>query len=340
MASKSLGKRLVAGSIAASAGLYAAAVAIRRMDHQRCKGNECRLPSLPEAESRDGIRSQDGTPIYVDQCGEGHTVFMIHGLDCNHTMWRYQKAYLSRGYRVITLDLRGHGGSGVPESMDYSTERLAEDLEAVVEAFDPEEFVIVGHSMGGFTTFKWHERFGERYRRRLKGLVFVDSTGIDVLDGMVMGNLVKKIYPGPLSLFFDLFKKENSLAQKLLYIYGETAIGYMFARYLTFGKHPPANEVEFQRELIFGTPFPTFIQATKSCFDYHIGDHPRDMDIPVLILVGSMDRLTFKGSSQRTHEMIPGSRLKIYEGRGHDTMLEVPEELNHDIEEFLQECFV
>jgi pimeloyl-ACP methyl ester carboxylesterase len=340
MAGASMGKKLLAGSITALAGMYLAAATVRRMDHQRCKGKECGLPSLPGTESKGGIRSQDGTPIYVDYCGEGPTVFLVHGLACNNTMWRYQKAYLSKGYRVITPDLRGHGRSGVPESMDHDTERLAEDLEAVVEAFDPEEFVIVGHSMGGFTTFKWHKRFGERYRGRLKGLVFEDSSGVEIIDGLVMGGLVKRLYPGPISWSFNFFKKENRLAQKVTDIYGETALGYLFARYLTFGKRPPAKEVEFQRELIFATRLPSFLQATKACLDYQMDDSSlAAMDIPTLLLVGSEDRLTMKGLSKRTHDLLPQARLKIYEGCGHDTMLECPEKVNRDIDEFLQECF-
>jgi pimeloyl-ACP methyl ester carboxylesterase len=340
VAAKSIGKNLVVVSIAAWLGMYAVAVAIRRMDHKRCEGMECGLPSLPEAESKEGICSQAGTPVYVDYCGEGPTVFMVHGLACNNNIWRYQKAYLSKNYRVVTMDLRGHGRSGVPESMDYDTSCLVEDLEAAVEAFDPDEFVIVGHSMGGFTTFKWYERFGERYRGRLKGLVFVDSSGVDVLDGMVMGGLVRRLYPFPLAGVLNFWKKENRLAQKLMDIYGETALGYLFARYLTFGERPPANEVEFQRELIFATRLPSFAMATKACLDYHMDkDSLAGMDIPVLILAGSKDRLTMQGLSERTCEMLPQASLKVYEGCGHDSMLQCPEKVNRDIEDFLKERF-
>jgi pimeloyl-ACP methyl ester carboxylesterase len=326
VASRSARGRIVGGALMGTAGMFAAAVAIRRMDHERCKGQECRLPTLTDAESKDGIYSQDGTRIYVDCCGEGPTVFLVHGLACNNTIWRYQKAFLSQRYRVVTLDLRGHGRSGVPESMDHSTERLAEDLEAVVEAFDPEEFVIVAHSMGGFTTFKWHERFGERYRGPLKGLVFVDSSGVDVVDGIVFGALVKRLYPFPIGRMLDLFKKENQLAQKIMDIYGRSALGYLFSRYVAFGKRPPADEVEFQRELIFSTPLSSFAMSNRACLDYHVDSSLSDM-------------LTAQRSSERTSEMIPQAKLKVYEGSGHDTMLERPEELNNDIGAHLKECF-
>jgi pimeloyl-ACP methyl ester carboxylesterase len=320
--------------------MYAAAEAVRQVDYRRSKAEARSFPSLPRGEGREDIRSQDGTPLYVDYCGEGPTVFLVHGLACNNTIWRYQKAFLSENYRVVAPDLRGHGKSGVPESRDHSTERLAEDLQAVLEAFDPQEFVIVGHSMGGFTTFKWYERFGENYRGRLKGIVFVDSSGVDVAEGIVMGNLVKRFYPDPLAKVLTYWKEDNRLAQKIMDIYGKSALGYLFARYVAFGKRPPAEEVEFQRELMFATRLPCFALASKACLDYHMDPASlSSMDVPVLILVGSEDRLTAQRSSERTCEMLPRARLKVYEGRGHDTMLECPEEVNREIGGFLKECF-
>lgn len=69
------------------------------------------------------------------------------------------------------------------------------------------------------------------------------------------------------------------------------------------------------------------------------GLRPSRIEVPVLILVGSEDRLTSRRSNERTSSMIPGSRLKVYPERGHDTMLECPEEVNRDLEAFLRECF-
>jgi pimeloyl-ACP methyl ester carboxylesterase len=339
MSVKALGGMMFKGMVLTSAGMFAASEFIRRMDHRKSRGLQSTLPNLPEAEKRDGIYSQDGTPIHVDCCGEGPTVFFVHGLACNNTIWRYQKAYFSKMYRVVSMDLRGHGKSGIPQNVDLDTERMAEDLEAVLEAFDPEEFVIVGHSMGGFTTFKWHRRFGDRYQGRLKGLVFVDSSGIDVVEGIVFKDLVKRLYPFPLAPLLSLWKRKIPLAQKAMDIFGETAPAYLFARYVAFGERPPANEVEFQRQLIFSTPLPCFAMATKACLDYHMGDYLPNMDVPVLILVGSKDRLTAKTSSERTCQMLPRATLKVYEGCGHDTMLECPERLNEDIHEFLRDCF-
>ncbi|MDI6874582.1 alpha/beta fold hydrolase [Candidatus Solincola sp.] len=335
---KAAGK-LLKWSLVGGAGMYAAAAAVRFADHRRSEGL-ARPTALPDGEPVEGIRSADGTPLYVEAIGEGPTVFLIHGLACNHTIWRYQRAYLKDRYRVVSLDLRGHGRSGTPASRDQSTERLAEDLQAVIEHFDPPEFVVCGHSMGGFTTLKWHERFADGYRGRLKGLVLVDSSGVDVVEGIILGGLVKSLYPVPLSTLLDLMAVDLPPAQRAWELYGRTAPAYLFARFTAFGKRPPAPEVEFQRELIFSTPLPNFVRAMKACLDYHVEPESLSrIEVPVLILVGSLDRLTSRRVNERTSMMIPGSRLRVYEDRGHDTMLECPEEVNRELGSFLEECF-
>lgn len=340
MAKSSARKRFVKGALIVTAGMYAAAEIVRRLDHNRSGDGERGIPSLPDGKRVDGVVSKDGTPLYVDVCGgSGPTVFFVHGWTCNGTIWRYQKAHFCDKYRVVTLDLRGHGRSGMPESMDYSTDRLAEDLKAVIDAINPEEFAIVGHSLGGFTTFKWHEHYGEQYRERLKGLVIVDSTGVDVVEGMVMGKLIDLFYPTPIAWYLNLFKREIPLFQKIADIYGKTSLAYVLIRLLVFGKKPPANEVEFHRDMTFSTSLSSISLAGKACLDYHVDYHLCDVDVPVLVVAGSLDTLTNEKSNERTCELLPDSRLRIYNDRGHGTLLECPEDLNRDVEEFLQGCF-
>jgi pimeloyl-[acyl-carrier protein] methyl ester esterase len=332
--------KLLKGAVIASLGLLSVPVAVRRLDHARERSGGRDLPCLPDGKKMEGIRSRDGTPLYVDYCGSaGPTVFFVHGWTCSGAIFRYQKPCFSDRYRVVTLDLRGHGRSGMPDSMDFHADRLAEDLKAVVDAFGPEEFVIAGHSMGGFTAFKFHEHFGEEYRGRLKGLVIIDSTGIDLVEGMVMGRLVDLIYPWPLESLLKLGGRESRFSKAFMALFRNSSAAYLLVRWAAFGKNPPADEVEFQRELTFSTPVPTTALALKACLDYHVDYHLPNVDVPVLILVGSEDRLTNKRANRRTCELLPDARLVVFEGAGHDTQLERSEELNRELRGFLEECF-
>jgi pimeloyl-ACP methyl ester carboxylesterase len=131
-------------------------------------------PSILNGEEKKEVHSLDGTALYVDYLGErDSTVFLAHGYTCDGTEFRYQKPYLADKYRVVSLDFRGHGRSEISNSGDYHFERLAEDLKAVVDAFEPERFVVAGHSMGGLAAFKFYELFAKEYEGRLKGLAII-----------------------------------------------------------------------------------------------------------------------------------------------------------------------
>jgi non-heme chloroperoxidase len=332
---------LALGTAAVSLGMLAAPPIIRRMDHKRSRGTESGPCGPAGGEVIEGIRSRDGTPLHVERCGErGPTIFFVHGWTCSGDIFRHQVAFLRDRYRIITLDLRGHGMSSMPASKDLSTERLAEDLKAVIDAVDPDEFVIAGHSMGGFTTFKFHEFFGKDYEGRLKGLVIIDSTGTDAMEGLYMGRLTSVLYPFPLSNLLRLGGIKSRLSEGVKDWLGRTSYGYMIIRWAAFGKKPPAEIVEWHREITFATPLPVISLALKAIFDYHAEHHLRDVDVPVLVLVGSEDKLTSERTNRRTCELLPDARLVVYRNAGHSTYLERIEEFNAEMDGFLAQCFV
>ena len=339
MADGKLGKGLMSAAAAASLGLLAVPPLVRRRDHGRTGGGT----TPPRAEAgrvMEGVRSRDGTSLHVEHYGDnGPTVFFAHGWTCCGGIFRHQVAHLRDRYHVVTSDQRGHGKSGMPANNDFSTDRLAEDLKAVIDAFDPEEFVIAGHSMGGFTAFKFHQHFGEEYRGRLKGMAMIDSTGTDVLESIYMSGLVKHTYPFPLSPFLVLGGRPNRLVEMGREMLRNTSYAYLICRWAAFGKNPPAEEVEYQREMTFSTPVPVTSLAAKACFDYHVEEHLPRVDVPVLLFVGTKDKLTSDKSNRRTAELLPHARLVVYEDAGHSTHLERTDEVNAELDGFLAQCF-
>src|SRR4030067_1501968 len=96
---------------------------LRRSDRrkERRQGNKER-PSIPYGKEKEGVFSLDGTPLHVDYLGESDpTIFFVHGILATGEVFRYQKPYFARKYRVVSLDLRGHGESSLPASKkDFS----------------------------------------------------------------------------------------------------------------------------------------------------------------------------------------------------------------------------
>jgi pimeloyl-ACP methyl ester carboxylesterase len=118
-----------------------------------------------------------------------------------------------------------------------------------------------------------------------------------------------------------------------------TSIAYLICRWAAFGKKPPAEEVELQREMSFTTAVPVTALAAKACFDYHVEEHLPDVDVPVLMFVGTKDKLTSDKANHRTCELLPDARLVVYKDAGHSTHLERTRELNAEMDAFLEACF-
>lgn len=95
------------------------------------------------------VPSKDGTPISYEVYGEGEpTLVFVHGWCCDSRYWRAQVPYLSKTYRVVVLDLAGHGHSGL-ERKRHTMKSFGEDVRAVAEAAGGKNVILIGHSMGG-----------------------------------------------------------------------------------------------------------------------------------------------------------------------------------------------
>jgi sigma-B regulation protein RsbQ len=91
----------------------------------------------------------DGVSIAYTVFGKGSPALVfIHGWMCDQTYWAAQEASFSETHTVVTIDLAGHGKSGM-EREGWPLMALGADVEAVVEALDLDRVILVGHSMGG-----------------------------------------------------------------------------------------------------------------------------------------------------------------------------------------------
>jgi pimeloyl-ACP methyl ester carboxylesterase len=117
------------------------------------------------------IESADGLPLAYSDTGDGDvTVVMIHGWMCDRTYWDAQVPYLADSYRVVTIDLGGHGVSGM-EREGWPLGAFARDVAAVVNHLGLELVILVGHSMGGPVALEASTLLGGR----VLGVVGVDA---------------------------------------------------------------------------------------------------------------------------------------------------------------------
>jgi len=91
----------------------------------------------------------DGISIHSTVRGKGpKTIVFVHGWACDESSWNDQVPFFEKNYRVITLDLPGHGKSGSPTSGPLTMDLFARSIEAVRVEAKGGRIVLVGHSMG------------------------------------------------------------------------------------------------------------------------------------------------------------------------------------------------
>jgi pimeloyl-ACP methyl ester carboxylesterase len=101
------------------------------------------FPQYQTAVSRDGVKIN----FHVEGSGEPALVF-VHGWSCDNSVWAEQVKTFSPKYKVVTIDLAGHGKSGT-ERKDYTLHMFGVDVAAVVNQLGLTKVILIGHSMGG-----------------------------------------------------------------------------------------------------------------------------------------------------------------------------------------------
>ena len=121
--------------------------------------------------SKPTIYSEENTPIEysIDGSGDNAVVF-IHGWSCDKGYWDFQVPYFAKNYKVIAIDLPGHGES-LYDREEWSMKAFGQDVAAIVEGLDLKQVVLVGHSMGGSVILEAASILGNR----VKGLIGVDT---------------------------------------------------------------------------------------------------------------------------------------------------------------------
>ncbi len=110
---------------------------------------EAKTPQVATGPVVDSVASSDGVMIHYEVSGKGEPALVfVHGWSCDRSYWKNQVDEFAKTYQVVTVDMGGHGGSGLGRE-DWSLEAFGSDVTAVVNKLNPDKVVLIGHSMAG-----------------------------------------------------------------------------------------------------------------------------------------------------------------------------------------------
>ncbi|MFI6855897.1 alpha/beta fold hydrolase [Streptomyces sp. NPDC050416] len=286
-------------------------------------------PYAPPAPARELTAvSADGARLHVEVHGPetAPAVVLAHGWTCSTAFWAAQIRDLAADHRVIAYDQRGHGRS--PASPACTTDALADDLEAVLEATlaPGEQAVIAGHSMGGMTVMA---ASGRTAFREHTVAVLLCSTGSSQL---VAASTVVPLRPGRLRTWLT-----RRILGSRAPLGPVTPLARGILKYGTMGPGSAPDMVEACARIVHACP--RKVRYTWShVLDLLDLDHGvRQLDVPTAVVAGTADRLTPPVHARALAEALPHcAGLTELPGIGHMTPVEAPELVTGKIRELVQ----
>lgn len=281
------------------------------------------------------LTAADGARIhYRDQGPENALpLVLIHGANASLHTWEPWVDQLTPAFRIVTLDLPGHGLTGQVPDGDYRAPSMVEAVHAVVAALDLNGFAIGGSSMGGGVAW----RYALAHSDRVRALVLVDASPPRDWSRPEAASGESAAGEGDTPTVFRLLRQPwfRSVARYL-------DPGLFVRQGLEAAVHDDAvvdeAMVERYRDLALreGSRLAILRQAAQSASPREPAGELSSLDQPALILWGAHDTLIPPEAGEWFQRTLPNAELIVYEDLGHLPMREAPERTAAAVQRFLQ----
>ncbi len=263
------------------------------------------------------LETSGNVTLHYEEEGEGFPLVFIHGWAMSGNVWAYQRPLAER-FRVITLDLRGHGKSS--PAAEYAFGDFASDVALLFDRLGLQRAALVGWSLGAQVALESIRLLGDR----VAALVLVAATpkftatdgwphGLPATEARGLGLRLKRDYDGTLGAFFKRMFAEDELTRD--------------------------QYQSIVRDIVIPRPLPDHEAVLAALATLAEGDHRAilaSITSPTLIIHGERDSICPPGAGRYLADAIPGARF-LEMGEGHAPFLSRPEMFNRKLSEFIAE---
>ena len=265
---------------------------------------------------------------YRDQGNQsGEPIVLVHGFAASLYDWQDWVTRLSGRYRVISLDLPGHGLTEAPKGYQAHMDDLVGAVDTLTTKLGVTHFVLVGNSMGGGVA--WN--YALQHQAKLDGLVLEDSVpppyppgqGVKTKGNVLIFNLLQvPAFRGILTRIdlTPLIRQGLDAA----FINHNLVTPALVRRYSDFSRAPGHREI-----LLALQDGP---KADPAAVNAALGK----LTVPTLVMHGKADGVIRWWEGLRTSRAIPGSTLILYDGVGHVPMEQIPDKSAADLDGWIQ----
>lgn len=242
--------------------------------------------------------------------GDGPWVTIAHSLASDMHLLDDQAKLLARRFKVLQIDIRGHGGSPVPPP-PYSMAELAADMQALFDRLGVAETAWLGVSLGGM----------------------IGLTHAIAHPGVINRLIVADTTAGyPETAHSGWRDRINAVREKGMGAVVEGTISRWFTP--AFVAREPAVTEHF-RNVIRDTQPNGFMGCCEAIVGYNVAARLTEIHVPTLVLVGAEDQATTPEMAKAIADAIPGARREVIASAAHQSNIEQPAAFNAALEQFL-----
>ena len=265
--------------------------------------------AFPSAQSKpvsEVVNSSDGVPIHYAVAGKGDpAIVFIHCWGCNRNFWENQVAEFSKTNRVVTIDLPGHGESGVGRK-NWTIESYGDDVKTVVTKLGLKRVVLVGSSMGGPIALEAAKRMPDN----VAAIIPVDS----------LQNVEQTLPP----------EQVEAVLKQMQADYKGSVTG-LLNQFFFSPNTPEAVKTRVIGEAVSRPP-ETAIAILRGIFSYTPGPTLKEIKVPIKAINADLNPTNL----EINRKYAPQFDAVIIKGTGHYPMLEDPARFNQMLAEILK----
>ncbi len=257
----------------------------------------------------------NGFRVYFETHGGGFPLLLINGLGSDHLEWLFQVPAFEPYFRVVVYDHFGTGKSDVPPG-PYTTARMADDVDILLESLGILRAHVLGVSLGGMIAQEVALRHPGRVERLVLGCT---APG---------GALSLRPSEAAMAAFLGAGRgnPEAELRRMMPYLYTDAYID----------EQPEEIDAFLRRRLENRTDPAAFAAQLSAAMTHNAADRLHRIEAGTLVITGDADRLVPPENSSRLAERIPGARLVVLPGAPHRLFAENAEAFNREVMGFLQ----
>ena len=258
-----------------------------------------------------------GTKLHVWEAGnpQGKPILFIHGLSQCGLCWKKQlNSDLANDFRLLALDIRGHGLSETPQGAYTDTQLWADDVQAVITELGLDQPVLSGWSYGGEIICDYLRHYGDE---KIGGINFVGA--VSRLGEPVMPYLGPDFLAIAQGLFSNVVEESADTLHKFIHVWFDSK---------------PSME-DYYLFLGFNAAVSPTVRAEAFGRTIENDDVLAKISKPMLITHGEKDRLLLMGMAEYHKSKVGHAQLSRYPDTGHIAFWEKPERFNSEMRSFV-----